>query len=218
MAEPGLADHGVAEHGVAEHGVANRPETRQRHFGSLPNVLTYGRILAVPALVACFFITADWGRWLAMWIFIAAGVSDFLDGYLARAWRQQSAIGKMLDPIADKLIVAAALLMLAANQTIAGWSLWAGVIILCREILVSGLREFLGTLSVSVPVTNLAKWKTVVQMVAIGFLLAGPAGDKIWPYTTNFGLTLLWIAAVLTLYTGYDYLRATARHVMTDQT
>ena len=123
----------------------------------------------------------------------------------------------MLDPIADKLIVAAALLMLAADGTIAGWSLWAGVIILCREILVSGLREFLGTLAVSVPVTALAKWKTVVQMVAIVFLLAGSAGDKIWPYTTLFGLTLLWIAAIFTLYTGYDYLRAAVGHVMTDE-
>ena len=183
-------------------------------FWSLPNLLTYGRIIAIPALVACFFVKGDWGRWAAMWIFIAAGVSDFLDGYLARAWQQQSAIGRMLDPIADKLIVSAALLMLAADQTIAGWSLWAGVIILCREILVSGLREFLGSLAVGVPVTRLAKWKTVVQMVAIGFLLAGSAGDKIWPYTTLFGLTLLWIAALLTLYTGYDYLprRGAPRH------
>jgi cardiolipin synthase len=174
-------------------------------FGSLPNILTYARIIAIPALVACFFVSGDWGRWTAMWIFIAAGVSDFLDGYLARAWGQQSAIGRMLDPIADKLIVAAALLMLAADQTIAGWSLWAGVIILCREILVSGFREFLGTLAVR------------VQMVAIGFLLAGSAGDKIWPYTTTFGLSLLWIAALLTLYTGYDYLLATIRHIKADE-
>src|SRR4029077_1182693 len=93
-----------------------------RRFWNLPNVLTYGRIIAIPALVVCFFATGDWGRWTAMWIFIAAGLSDFLDGYLARAWQQQSAIGRMLDPIADKLIVAAALLMLAADQTIAGWS------------------------------------------------------------------------------------------------
>ena len=199
---------------MAEQGLAGGRGSNWRHFGSLPNILTYGRILAVPALVACFFVTGDWGRWLAMWIFIAAGVSDFLDGYLARAWQQQSALGQMLDPIADKLIVAAALLMLAADGTIAGWSLWAGVIILSREILVSGLREFLGTLNVGVPVTKLAKWKTLVQMVAIGFLLAGSAGDKIWPHTTLFGLTLLWIAAILTIYTGYDYLRATFRHVV----
>jgi cardiolipin synthase len=199
---------------MAEQGLAGGRGSNWRHFGSLPNILTYGRILAVPALVACFFVTGDWGRWLAMWIFIAAGVSDFLDGYLARAWQQQSALGQMLDPIADKLIVAAALLMLAADGTIAGWSLCAGVIILSREILVSGLREFLGTLNVGVPVTKLAKWKTLVQMVAIGFLLAGSAGDKIWPYTTLFGLTLLWIAAILTIYTGYDYLRATFHHVV----
>ncbi|MET0380789.1 MAG: CDP-diacylglycerol--glycerol-3-phosphate 3-phosphatidyltransferase [Methyloceanibacter sp.] len=186
-------------------------------FGSLPNILTYARIIAIPALVACFFVTGDWGRWMAMWIFIAAGVSDFLDGYFARAWQQQSSLGRMLDPIADKLIVAAALLMLAADQTIAGWSLWAGVIILCREILVSGLREFLGSLSVGVPVTRLAKWKTLVQMVAIGFLLAGSAGDKIWSHTTQFGLTLLWIAAIFTLYTGYDYLMAAFRHAMKDE-
>ena len=200
---------------MVRRGASDR--SARRRFWNLPNLLTYGRIVAIPALVACFFLQGDLGNWLAMSIFIAAGVSDFLDGYLARAWGQQSAMGRMLDPIADKLIVSAALLMLAADQTIAGWSLWAGAIILCREILVSGLREFLGTLAVSVPVTRLAKWKTVVQMVAIGFLLAGSAGDNVWPYTSLFGLTLLWIAALLTLYTGYDYLRATLRHVMTEE-
>lgn len=197
---------------VGEERSAARPRSAGPRFGSLPNILTYGRIIAIPALVACFFVSGDWSRWTAMWIFIAAGVSDFLDGYFARAWQQHSAIGRMLDPIADKLIVSAALLMLAADQTIAGWSLWAGVIILSREILVSGLREFLGSLAVGVPVTRLAKWKTVLQMVAIGFLLAGSAGDKVWPYTTTFGLSLLWMAALLTLYTGYDYLLAAIRH------
>ncbi len=224
-----MAEHGLTAEGeqrAAQQRAAQQRAGAQRaaapqgapseRLASLPNLLTYGRILAIPALVACFFVTGDWGRWTAMWIFIAAGVSDFLDGYLARAWEQQSAIGRMLDPVADKLIVSAALMMLAADGTIAGWSLWAGVIILCREILVSGLREFLGTLSVSMPVTRLTKWKTVLQMVAIGFLLAGSAGDKIWPYTTQFGLTLLWIAAILTLYTGYDYLRAAFRHVTRD--
>ena len=186
----------MSEQGLAGHGVPNRPGTDRRHFGSLPNLLTYGRIVAVPALVACFFITADWGRWLAMWIFIAAGVSDFLDGYLARAWQQQSAIGRMLDPIADKLIVAVALLMLAANQTIAGWSLWAGVIILCHE---STFRAcaLSGSLSVSVPVTNLAKWKPSCKWWRSA-LLAGPAGDEFSLTTLPFGLSLLWIAAILT--------------------
>jgi len=187
---------------------------RQRAALNLPNLLTYGRIAAVPALVGCFFLEGDFGRWLALAIFIAAGITDFLDGYVARAWSQQSPLGRMLDPIADKLLVAAALLMLAAMQTIAGWSLWAGVIILSREILVSGLREFLAEVRVSVPVTTLAKYKTTTQLVAIGFLLAGPAGDKIWEWTTLTGLTLLWISALLTLYTGYDYLRAGLHHVM----
>lgn len=203
---------------VAEREVGKTPP--RRRFGGLfelPNLLTMARIVAVPGLVACFFLKGDIGSWLALAIFIAAGITDFLDGYLARAWGLQSAIGRMLDPIADKLLVAAALMMLAADQTIAGWSLWAGVIILSREILVSGLREFLAELSVSVPVTKLAKWKTSLQLVAIGFLLAGPAGDEIFPATTLVGLILLWLAAILTLYTGYDYWKAAVRHLFEDE-
>ena len=181
---------------------------------SLPNILTYARILAVPALVGCFFIKGDLGNWIALIIFIAACITDFFDGYLARAWQQQSTLGQMLDPIADKLLVASSLIMLTASDVITGWSLWAAIIILSREILVSGLREFLGQLSVSVPVTWVAKWKTAAQMVALGFLLAGPAADKIFSLTTDIGLILLWIAAVLTLYTGYDYFRAGLKHVI----
>ena len=114
-----------------------------------------------------------WLRWVALVVLHRRRVTDFLDGYLARVWSQQSAFGRMLDPIADKLLVASCLLMLAADGTIHGWSLWAAIIILCREILVSGLREYLAELRVSVPVTRLAKWKTTMQLVAIGFLLAG---------------------------------------------
>ncbi len=187
---------------------------RQSLYLYLPNLLTYGRIAAVPALVGCFFLTGDFGNWLALAIFVVAALTDVLDGYVARAWEQQTSLGRMLDPIADKLLVAAALMMLAAQQTIAGWSLCAGVIILSREILVSGLREFLGEVNVSVPVTNLAKWKTVGQNVAIGFLLAGGAGDKIFPWTTLTGLCLLWAAALITLYTGWDYFRAGVKHVL----
>ena len=120
-----------------------------------------------------------WLRWVALAVFIAAGVTDYLDGYYARIWDQQSAFGRMLDPIADKLLVASCLLMLAADGIIHGWTLWAAIVILCREILVSGLREYLAALRVSVPVTKLAKWKTTVQLVAIGFLLAGDAGDQL---------------------------------------
>jgi cardiolipin synthase len=119
----------------------------------------------------------------------------------------------MLDPIADKLLVAVVLLALTWQGTIAGYSLWAAIIILCREILVSGLREYLAGLRVSVPVTQLAKWKTAIQMIALAFLLLGPAGDSIMPGISELGLTLLWAAAILTLYTGYDYFRAGLRHI-----
>ncbi|ERM00532.1 CDP-diacylglycerol--glycerol-3-phosphate 3-phosphatidyltransferase [Brucella intermedia 229E] len=129
-------------------------------------------------------------------------------------WKQTSTIGRMLDPIADKLLVSAILLLLAADGTIAGWTLWAAIIILCREILVSGLREYLAELKVSVPVSRLAKWKTTAQMIALAFLLAGPAGDKIMPYVTETGIVLLWVSALLTLYTGWDYFKAGLKHVM----
>ncbi len=190
------------------------PGSLRPNPASLPNLLTYGRIVAIPAIFLCFYIPGDAGRWAALAVFVFAGISDFFDGYLARAWQQQSALGRMLDPIADKLLVAACLLLLVANGTIGGWSLWAALIILSREILVSGLREFLAEIRVGVPVTRLAKWKTGMQMIALGFLLAGPAGDRIMAYTTEIGLTLLWVAALLTLYTGYDYFRAGFRHLL----
>jgi cardiolipin synthase len=206
------------------------------HTLSLPNLLTYGRIAAVPLVVACMYWQAIlqgglWLRLLALFIFIVAGITDFFDGYLARSWGQQSKLGRMLDPIADKLLVSACLLMLAADETIKGWSLFAAIIILCREILVSGLREYLAELRVSVPVTQLAKWKTALQLIAIGFLLGGEAVDYVlpewlldwrWrtaateplPIATSVGLMLLWISAILTLYTGWDYFRAGVRHLI----
>ncbi|MGE3247883.1 MAG: CDP-diacylglycerol--glycerol-3-phosphate 3-phosphatidyltransferase [Beijerinckiaceae bacterium] len=181
---------------------------------SLPNILTYGRVAAVPVVVALlFWPEKDWARWTALGIFALAAVTDFLDGYLARAWSQQSSLGRMLDPIADKLLVAACLLMLAFDQQITGVSIWAALIILLREILVSGLREFLAELRVSVPVSTVAKWKTTVQLLAIGFLIAGPAGETVLPGTEIIGIVLLWIAAILTLYTGWDYMKASMKHV-----
>ena len=186
---------------------------------ALPNILTYGRIVAVPVVVGLMYWQSIlggglWLRWLALAIFIVAGISDILDGYFARMWGQQSSLGRMLDPIADKLLVASCLLMLAAAGTIRGWSLFAAVIILCREILVSGLREYLAELRVGVPVTRLAKYKTIGQMVAVGFLIAGTAGDAVLPGTTIIGLTLLWLSALLTLYTGWDYMRAGLRYMI----
>src|ERR1700719_4726324 len=191
------------------------------HASALPNILTYARIAAVPVVVGCMYWQAIlngglWLRWVALVIFIAAGVTDFFDGYFARIWGQQSSLGRMLDPIADKLLVSSCLLMLAAEDTIHGWALLAAVVILCREILVSGLREYLAELRVSVPVTQLAKWKTALQLFAVGFLIAGEAGDQVWPLVTPIGLALIWLSALLTLYTGWDYFRAGVRHLIED--
>jgi len=188
---------------------------------AVPNLLTYARIAAVPAVVACLYWQdilhgGLWLRWVALVVFVAAGVTDVLDGYFARKWGEQSIFGRMLDPIADKLLVASCLLMLAGDGTIRGWSLLAAIVILCREILVSGLREYLAELRVGVPVTQLARWKTTLQLVAVGFLVAGRAGDAIVPVVTPIGLTLLWLSALLTLYTGWDYFHAGVRHLIKD--
>jgi CDP-diacylglycerol--glycerol-3-phosphate 3-phosphatidyltransferase/cardiolipin synthase len=194
---------------------AAKSEVKKQLVLSLPNVLTYMRIMAVPAVsIVLLQMPTDVGRWLALAIYVAACITDWLDGYLARVWQQQSTLGQMLDPIADKLLVGATLLVLTSDHTIAGFALFAATIILCREILVSGLREFLAELNVKIRVTQLAKWKTTLQMIALGVLIAGPAGDKVLPYTTNIGLALLWIAALLTLLTGYDYLKAAVRHAI----
>jgi cardiolipin synthase len=181
---------------------------------NLPNVLTYGRLAAVPVVVAfLFWPQVAWARWTALAIYSAAAITDFFDGYLARAWSQQSSLGRMLDPIADKLLVAAVLLALTADRTISGPSLWAAIVILCREILVSGLREYLAELQVPVPVTAVAKWKTTVQLISLGFLIAGSAGEAVLPGSIAVGTVLLWIAAILTLYTGWDYMKASYDHV-----
>ena len=210
------------------------------HPLALPNLLTYARIAAVPAVVAAMYWQdvlqgGVWLRWVALSIFVVAAITDILDGYFARIWAQQSSFGRMLDPIADKLLVSSCLLMLAADDTIKGWSLWAAIVILCREVLVSGLREYLAELNVRVQVTRLAKWKTTVQLIAVGFLIAGEAGDAVIPgltvtlptlWTTGVfigtqtlglvtfvGIALLWLSALLTLYTGWDYFRAGLKHL-----
>ncbi|MEL6734743.1 MAG: CDP-diacylglycerol--glycerol-3-phosphate 3-phosphatidyltransferase [Pseudomonadota bacterium] len=213
---------------MSEHAPLTKPAVgapaaprQQRQAGpwSVPNLLTYARILIVPLVVLCFDLeergkSSDVMRWSALGLFVLASVTDFFDGYLARSWQQTSALGRMLDPIADKLLVSACLLLLAADGTIAGWTIWAAIVILSREILVSGLREFLADVKVAVPVSQLAKWKTTLQMVAVSFLLAGPAGDKIFPYCTQIGIGLLWVAAIVTLITGYDYFRHGLKHMI----
>jgi CDP-diacylglycerol--glycerol-3-phosphate 3-phosphatidyltransferase/cardiolipin synthase len=192
-----------------------QPKKKRLGPFTLPNILTYGRVAAVPVVVACMYWPEEfWMRWVALGIFVVAAITDFFDGYLARIWAQQSSLGRMLDPIADKLLVAACLMMLVADKTISGWSIWAAIVILSREILVSGLREFLAELRVSVPVSTIAKWKTTLQLVAVGFLVVGHAGDHVVPGTVFIGTILLWVAALLTLYTGYDYFKAGIRHVV----
>ncbi len=179
---------------------------------NLPNMLTLFRIAVIPGLVALFYLDSPLGNWLACGLFTIAAITDFLDGYIARATRQQSVLGRFLDPVADKLLVSAALLMMVGFGHIKGLVILPAVVILCREIMVSGLREFLAGLRVSVPVSALAKLKTGLQMVAIGVLIVGDAGPAAIPVRL-IGETGLWIAAALTLVTGYDYLRASIRHI-----
>ena len=179
----------------------------------IPNLLTFSRIAVIPLLVALLWLPGDGARWTACALFTLAGITDYLDGYLARIWGEQSQLGALLDPIADKLLVATTLLLLAAFGRIGGLTLLPAIIILCREILVSGLREFLAGLNVGVPVTRLAKWKTGLQMVAIGFLIVGDAGNVVVPYAAEIGVVGLWVAAVLTVVTGYDYMREGVMHL-----
>src|SRR5215212_6352506 len=179
---------------------------------SLPNLLTLSRILAIPVVIATFYMEGDLARWFGCVLFTAAALTDWLDGHVARRWSQQSELGRFLDPIADKLLVAATLLMLTAFERLPAGALLPALVILCREILVSGLREYLAELRVGLPVSRLAKWKTAIQMVAIGVLIVGSAGPAFLPVVA-IGETLLWVAALLTLVTGYDYLRAGLAHM-----
>lgn len=172
---------------------------------TLPNILTIARILVIPFFVLCFFFESETSRLLAFTLFAAASITDYLDGYLARKLNQQSALGKMLDPMADKLLVMAALVMMIADQTLNGWHICAALLILAREIFISGLREFLGGQSVSLPVSQMAKWKTAVQMGALGLLLLAPVMGTIATPLLIFGLTLLWAATAMTIVTGYEY-------------
>ena len=185
---------------------------------NLPNILTFSRIGAIPVIVGLMFLPPPLGNWLSFSVYTYACLTDFFDGYLARAWEQQSAMGRFLDPIDDKLLVSGVLMMLVATDGISGLSILPAGIILFREILVSGLREFLAEVQVKVPVTVLAKWKTTLQMLALGFLLVGSSGPDIGPVTTlEIGIVSLWRAAVLTVGTGYDYMKAGMRHISSSE-
>jgi CDP-diacylglycerol---glycerol-3-phosphate 3-phosphatidyltransferase len=181
---------------------------------SLPNLLTLSRILVIPVVIGSFYVHGDYARWFGCALFSAAAITDWLDGHMARRWQQQSEIGRFLDPIADKLLVSATLFMLTTFGRLSDAAVFPALVILCREILVSGLREYLAGLRVGMPVSRLAKWKTTIQMVAIGFLIVGDAGPSLIPVPVRaIGECLLWIAALLTIVTGYDYLRAGLPHI-----
>ena len=178
----------------------------------LPNYLTFMRILVIPGVVASFSFPGMFAAWVGCGLFMAASITDWFDGYLARKYKSTSSLGRIFDPIADKLLVAATLLMMAAYDRLGYTGLWPAVIILCREVLVSGLREFLAEIKVGLPVTHLAKWKTGIQMMSIPMLMV--ADYSPWfCYFGEVGEVLIWIAAVLTVITGYDYLRAGLKHL-----
>jgi CDP-diacylglycerol---glycerol-3-phosphate 3-phosphatidyltransferase len=179
---------------------------------SVPNLLTLSRIAAIPLVIFTFYMAPPEGPWLGCMIFSLAGATDWLDGRIARAWAQQSDLGLFLDPIADKLLVATTLFMLAVFDRLTLFAVVPALIILMREILVSGLREHLARMRVGMPVSRLAKWKTFIQMLAIGVLLVGDAGSAALPVRL-IGEVLLWIAAALTVKTGWDYLHAGLIHM-----
>ena len=182
----------------------------------IPNILKIGRIILVPIFVITFYLPGVLGDLIPFFIFVLASFTDFLDGLLARLYKEESKLGELLDPIADKIIVAAALVLLVMNESIRGYEVIAAIIILTREILISGLREFLARSKISMPVTSLAKFKTFIQMFAIAILLTGESGNAIVNFQDynahTVGIVLLWLSAFLTLYTGYDYVKKGIDH------
>ena len=183
----------------------------------IPNILTIGRIILVPIFVISFYLPGTLGDLIPFFIFLLASFTDFLDGLLARLFKEESKLGELLDPVADKIIVAAALVLLVMNDTIRNYEVIAAIIILTREILISGLREFLARAKVAMPVTSLAKFKTFIQMFAIAILLTGESGNRVINFQDynahNIGIILLWLSAFLTLYTGYDYVKKGIDHI-----
>ena len=186
----------------------------------IPNILTIGRLIIVPIFVISFFVPGVVGDLVPFFLFVIASFTDYLDGFLARLYKEESKLGELLDPIADKILVASALILLVMNGIIKNYEVIAAIIILTREILISGLREFMAKKEVSVPVSNLAKFKTFIQMFSIALLLTGETGNKIINFqdynAQTVGLILLWLSAFLTLYTGYDYLRKGIDHAINE--
>ena len=186
----------------------------------IPNYLTIGRIIIVPVFVVAYYLPGLYGDLIPFALFLIASFTDFLDGLLARMYKEESRLGELLDPIADKIIVATALILLVMDNTIKNYEVIAAIIILTREILISGLREFLAKGKIMLPVSGLAKLKTFLQMTAISILLTGETGNRIVNFqdynAQTIGIILLWLSSFLTLYTGYDYLRKGIDHAISE--
>ena len=178
---------------------------------NISNILTLFRIIVIPIIVACIYLKSPLYGWMAFILFCVASITDYFDGYLARMRNEVSNLGTFLDPIADKLLVAAVILILTSKEVITDWETIPALIILLREIAVSGLREYLAGIKVSVPVSKIAKLKTSLQLIALAILILSESGISIIPILL-IGKVALWSAAILTLYTGYDYLKSGLKH------
>ncbi len=181
---------------------------------NLPNILTVFRVVLIPFIIGLFYIDEPWAAWTCLALYSLAAVTDFFDGYFARTMNLSSAFGKFVDPIADKLLVAALLIALCSFGKIDGWWTLSAIVIIMREFLISGLREFLGPQNIQIPVSKLAKWKTFIQMFALGFLIMGEYGVDVYPYVLETGQWGITIAAVLTVITGWNYMKVGMKYII----
>ena len=181
---------------------------------NLPNILTIIRIIMIPFIIGLLFIDQAWAVWSCLALYAAAAITDYFDGYFARKMKLSSAFGQFMDPIADKLLIATLIVALAGFNRIDDYWLIPAIIIIMREFMISGLREFLGPQNIQIPVSKLAKWKTTVQMIALGFLITGEYGEALVPYALEIGQWGLAVAAALTVITGWNYMKVGMQHII----
>ena len=182
---------------------------------NISNILTIIRIAIIPIIVLCIYLTNPYFGWIAFILFCLAGITDYFDGYLARLRNEVTNFGTFLDPIADKLLVAAVILILTSKGVIKDWDTIPALIILLREITVSGLREYLAGIKISIPVSRIAKAKTFLQLAALGLLILSESNLNLL-FVLYLGKFFLWIAGILTLYTAYDYIKGSIKHFLQD--
>lgn len=193
------------------HSPRNSPKTLP--MNNIPNILTVGRLASLPILVILMMIDASWAAWAALGLYTLGCVTDWLDGFIARKMNLESTFGRFLDPIADKIFIATVLITLIANHHLSGIWIIPILLILSREFLIAGLREYFGPQNIKFPVSPLAKWKTGCQMVSLGFLVVGEYGNSILPITMEVGYILLIAATVMTVITGWQYMKEGLKHL-----